>query len=223
MLKLIVFDWDGTLADSVSKIVACKKFLAFKYGLQPPSEEIVKSVLGTKFEDAMVKCFPTASSDLLKSLGEEFHSLMQEEQYQATLFPMAKEVLNALKQRGFKLAIATSKDKSEMAKAIQYCGLEKMFDIICCGKEYGEKPNSSMLVHIMKTLKIREDECIMIGDTVTDMEFAKAANVKAIGVTFGAHSHEKLKTYEPVVFLSDWKQLTGVIDKLCSTKASCRL
>ncbi len=223
MLKLIVFDWDGTLADSVSTIVACKKFLAFKYGFPPPSEEMVRSVLGTKFEDAITKCFPAANEETLKSLSAEFHLLMKEEQYQATLFPMAKEVLNALKQRGFKLAIATSKDKGEMAKAIQYCGLEKMFDIICCGKEYGEKPNSAMLIHIMNTLNVREDECIMIGDTVTDMEFAKAAKVKAIGVTFGAHSQEKLKSYEPVAFLSDWKQLTGVIDKLCSMKASCRL
>ena len=220
MLKLIVFDWDGTLADSVSKITACKKALAAKYELTPPSAETVKSVLGTPFESALEKCFPTASQELLKKIGEEFHALMQEDIYQATLFPFAKEMLVSLKNKGFSLAIATSKNKAEMKKAIEYNGLENMFDLICCGKEYGEKPHPAMLKHIMIECRVTENECIMIGDTTTDMAFAKNAAVKAIAVNFGAHYHEKLKIYKPVAFLDNWKQLTGVINNLCLAKTS---
>jgi phosphoglycolate phosphatase len=223
MIQLIVFDWDGTLADSVSKIAECKSVLAEKYNLAPPDKETIQNVLGTKFEGALAKCFPKASDAILKALGKEFHLLMQEKQYQAELFPQVKEILALLKHRGFKLAVATSKDKHEMAKALQYHGLENTFDMICCGKEYGEKPNPAMLTHIMTILHVRSDETIMIGDTTTDMEFAKNAGVKSIGVTFGAHTHERLKLYEPVAFLSDWTQFTGVLDKLCSMKTYCRL
>lgn len=223
MLKLVVFDWDGTLADSVSKITECKAYLAQKYGLVPPTEETVRDVLGTKFEEAMAKCFPTANKELLEKICREFHELMQLEHYQATLFPNAKETISVLKKRGFKVAIATSKNRNEMEKAIKHNGLEGVFDLVCCGKEHQEKPNAAMLQHIMSKFNFGEKECVMVGDTTTDIQFARNANVDVICVTFGAHTREKLKALSPSEFIENWTQFTGVLDKLCSMKTYCRL
>lgn len=216
MLKLIVFDWDGTLADSVGKIIECKIFLAKKYNLPVPTEETIKNVLGIKFEDAMLKCFPNASPNLLNKLGKEFHDLMQQENYQATLFPNVKEVLKLLKKRGIMLAlaIATSKDRHELNRAIEYNRLSDLFDVTCCGAEHQNKPAPTMLNYIMDEFNVKPNECVMIGDTTTDIQFAANAGIKTICVTFGAHSVEKLQSMTPLAFMDEWKQLPEIINKL---------
>lgn len=88
MIKLIVFDWDGTLVDSVSKIVACKTFLAKKFNLPIPSEKTIRKVLGMKFEEALSLCFPIAKSEILVEFAQAFHALMKEPAYQAPFFSL---------------------------------------------------------------------------------------------------------------------------------------
>jgi len=217
MLKVIVFDWDGTLADSVAKIIQCKHFLACKYHLPLPSDKLIKSVLGMKFEDALAKCFPSLSAEKLALLGQEYHELMRQDHYQAKIFPGISSLLGILKKRGIKLAIATSKDKHEMDKAIEYNNLAGMFDIICCGKEYEEKPHPAMLHYIMQEFESQPSECLMIGDTLTDIAFATNAKVKILCVTFGAHSKNILQKNNPFGFIEQWPELIKVIDGLCPT------
>lgn len=219
MPQLIVFDWDGTLADSVSKIVECKHFLASKYDLPQPSEAQIRNVLGTPFQEAMAECFPSSSRIQLKNMGEEFHELMQKDQYQAELFPNAKNVLRELKQQTKKLAVATFKNRKELDKAIIQNGLSELFDLTCCGGEYKEKPDPAMLNHMMATFNIPPDKCLMIGDTVADLLFAQNAGVKAIGVTFGAHPIAKLQSMNPYVLIDDLSQLPQIIDKLATDRS----
>lgn len=216
MLKLIAFDWDCTLADSLNKIIACKQFLARKYNLPLPSEEVIRNVLGTKFEDALVKCFPNATQAILEQVGTEFHILMQQDSYQATLFPGVKEILVALKERRIKLTVATAKNRKELDKAILYNSLSGMFDLTCCSSEHQSKPDPAMLNYIMQKFNVQRDECLMIGDTTTDILFSANAAVKAIGVTFGAHSREKLQSENPFALIEQWSQLLGVIEKCYS-------
>ena len=222
-MKLIVFDWDGTLADSVSKIFECKQFLAKKHNLPIPSEQTVKHALGKKFEDAMSLCFPSLERHMLEKLGNEFHELMQTEIYQAALFPDVRQVLDQLKVVGFKLAIATSKHTKELETAISYHHLEGLFDIICCGIDYKNKPDPAMLCHIMDYTGIALDEAVMIGDTTTDICFAKNAGVAVVAVTYGAHAKEELQLASPDYLLDDLGQLPTLVETLCcSTKISCR-
>jgi phosphoglycolate phosphatase len=214
MLKLIVFDWDGTLADSVNKIIACKEFLARKYNLPVPSEKTIRNVLGIKFELAMATCFPTAPPDLLFKLGKEFNILMQEKAYQANLFPYAKEILHLLKEQKYKIAIATSKAKVELTTALAHNGLEDFFDAVCCSEEYDGKPVPTMLNHLMKVFKVQPEECLMLGDTSIDIMFAQNAGIKTVCVTFGAHSVEKLKAMNPLALIEDWRELPATLEKI---------
>lgn len=216
MIKFVIFDWDGTLADSIGQIIACKVSLAKKYNLTLPSEEIIKNVLGMKFETALETCFPNVSSDDLSKIRKEFDGLMQTDNSQASLFPEANTVLNILKKRGTRLAIATSKSRKWLDKAIKYNNLVGEFDITCCGEEYEEKPNPAMLEHIIMKFNLAPQECLMVGDTTTDILFANNAGIRAIGVTFGAHSMEKLKSLAPLALINEWGQLPEVIEKLCS-------
>lgn len=211
MIKLLIFDWDGTIVDSVEKILTCKKFLARKYGLPEPSEEIVRSVLGTKFEDALAKCFPTASKNTLDQLGKDFHLLMQMNEYQARLFPNAKDVLMQLKQAGIKLAVATSKNREELNKSLEYNSLTEIFIITCCGKEHQEKPHPAMIDYILENTQTSRQDCLVVGDTTTDIIFSHNASVEIICVTFGAHSKYTLQAEKPKAFISSWLKLPGIV------------
>jgi phosphoglycolate phosphatase len=212
--KLIVFDWDGTLADSVSKIIECKNFLAKKYALPVPKVETIKNVLGSNFEDALQKCFPTADLKTLKLLAEDFHILIQQDEYQAELFPQTKATLKKLKNKGFNLAIATSKAKKEFDKSIKHTHLHDFFNIVCCGDEYPGKPDPTMLYHIMEKCGVKSDQCVMVGDSIFDMQFAANANVKSIAVAFGACSAKRLESEKPLAIVDNWDQLLDAIDKL---------
>jgi len=215
VLKLIVFDWDGTLADSVSKIIKCKHDLAQSYNLAPPDQDLVRSVLGIKFEDAMKRCFPNVKNEMLRQLMKEFHELMQQEAYQSDLFPGARDMLLSMKARGLTLAVATSKARVELDKALAYNRLDDVFAITCCGHEYQEKPHPAMLNYMMQTLNVRPDECLFVGDTVTDLVFAHNSDVTAVGVTFGAQGREKLSHEDTLALIDDWKELNEIMDLLC--------
>lgn len=216
MIKLIVFDWDGTLADSVEKIIACKQFLARKYYLPEPDKDTVKAVLGMQFEKAMSICFPTAPRIMLKRLSSEFHQLMQKEQYQAELFPGVREVLKKLKaeKSAVTLAVATSKNRQELDQSIAFNHLEDMFDLTCCGAEYKDKPDPAMLYHVMQKFDVKPEACVMVGDTTIDIEFAKNAGVKAIAVAFGAHTPERLSAEDPNLLIYRIEELPRVVDQL---------
>jgi phosphoglycolate phosphatase len=214
MPRLIVFDWDGTLADSVNKIIDCKHFLARKYDLPPPAPSVIRGVLGTRFRDAMKNCFPSASESLLETLCAEFHPIMQQPEYQADLFPGAAALLDLLKAQGLKLAVATSKNRHELNSALVHTGLTDALDITCCGAEHKEKPDPAMLHHIMRTFQVPPDDCVMVGDTVADVAFADNAGVRTVCVTFGAQPAEKLRSLNPIALIDSLSELPKVIDAL---------
>jgi phosphoglycolate phosphatase len=213
-LRLLIFDWDGTLADSVSTIVHCKQYLAKKYNLPVPTVNLVKEVLGTQFSAALAKCFPTANNKLLAQIGEEFQTLMQKDENQSNLFTNATTVLNFLKQQNIKITIATSKSRCELEKALAHTKLTDFFDHTCCGEEYSAKPDPAMLAYLMNRYNFRPDECLMVGDTTTDIQFAANANVPTVCVTFGAHSKANLDSKAPLALIDEWMQLLDVINKL---------
>jgi phosphoglycolate phosphatase len=212
--KLIVFDWDGTLADSVRQIVACKAEVARKHNLTPPTEEVVRGVLGIEFMKALSICFPNANADILAKVALDYHVLMQESRYQATLFEGARETLNLLKKKNIILTIATAKARVELDYALHFLDLEGFFDFTCCSEEFKPKPNPAMLNAIMAYTGISVVNIIMLGDTTTDMMFARNAKISSIAVTFGAHSKIQLSALEPLAFIDHWNQLPGVLN-LC--------
>lgn len=209
--KLLIFDWDGTIVDSIPKITECKKLLAERYQLPSPSHALVRSVIGQDFRPALRICFPSASEQTLDHLGQDFHQLMQTPDFQASPFEGSINVLNQLKGKDLQLSIATSKAKCEMNSALQHTGLEHTFDGIYCSETYQSKPNPAMLIAMMDQFSLEPKDCLMIGDTTIDMELAHNADIEAIAVTFGAHNHDTLNQYKPVVIIDHWPELPNVL------------
>lgn len=211
MTKLVVFDWDGTLADSIENIIQCKQFLAKKYGFPSPSAEKIKKVLGIEFTQAMKTCFPDSDDLVFTQVCKDYHSLMTTPKYQSNLYKNVDKTLLKLKNSGCILAVASSKEKKGLLDDIIRHKLNNMFNLVCSGNEHQGKPSPDMLIEIMSYCSVGKKNTIMVGDTLTDVEFAKNASIASVAVTYGAQSRKTLENAMPTFIINDISELTTIL------------
>lgn len=203
---LIVFDWDGTIIDSHSAIVACMQEASRDLGLAIPEPERAAHVIGLSLHEILRVVAP----DLPAARYPEYiaayrrHFLAREEGMQ--LFPGMRELLARLSRKHV-LGIATGKSRQGLDRALAALGLRELFAASRCADETNPKPHPAMLLEIMEELEVQADAVLMIGDTSHDMEMARAAGVDAVAVAYGAHPEEGLRACRPLGCFSDVAQL----------------
>ncbi len=202
---LFVFDWDGTLVDSMPQLIRCKKQIAKEYKLPIPSDDLIKSVIGIEFKAAMQKCFPGLSDNKFANICLRFHELMKMDTYQSALYPHAIDVLKVLKSKHKKIAIATAKHSSEMDVALHHVGLTDYFDMVCSADKYAPKPLAAMLEVLVNQLNSGEkDTAVMIGDSITDIKFARNAKVDIVSMLFEPRKHGNVIAHKPEYVFYSW-------------------
>ena len=207
MKRLIVFDWDGTIVDSVPDIISCKQSLALKHGLPIPNEKTIRQVIGKPFKEAMAICFPLANKESQKLLEDDYHYLMKKFFSHSPLFVNVTSTLVYLKSKGFILAVATSKYREEFDVGIKYHNLQDIFDVVACGDEHKGKPEPAMLKFIIKHANVLIGDALFIGDTTTDILFARNAGIDVIAVTYGAHNKTDLELANPDGFVDNFSEI----------------
>jgi len=123
------------------------------------------------------------------------------------LFNGAKTVLDSLIESGFLLAIATGKSLSGTNKLIEDHNFQGYFSSIQTPNNNPSKPNPEMIFQAINMTGIDRENTIMIGDTVMDMNMARNANVRAIGVAWGYHSSKDLMAAGAEIVVNDFDQL----------------
>ena len=205
---MIIFDWDGTLCDSVAQIVRSVQGVAREMGLPVPSEAEVANIIGLSLHRAMEVLFPEVPPVELEQLisGYSSHYVANEEAPPA-MFPGALETLNELRGRGFELAVATGKSRRGLDRVLRVMGMEDMFDATRCADETTSKPDPLMLNELLLERSISPERAVMIGDTEYDLEMAVNAGISSVGVSFGVHSIERLAVHKPVAIVDSLPQL----------------
>ncbi len=196
--ELLVFDWDGTLMDSESRIVNCMRSAITDLGLALPTDSSISNIIGLGLKEAICMLFPAADEALVKEVkGRYRHHFLFENRTPMPLFSGAKEVLHALKAEGYLLAVATGKGRPGLDKALNNTGLDKVFHTTRCADEAFSKPHPDMLLQILDELGVEAADALMIGDTEYDMQMANSAGTAALAVSYGVHSTERLLQHEP--------------------------
>lgn len=205
--ELLIFDWDGTLMDSAGAIVGALQSACADVGLPVPSEEQARYIIGLGLSDAMGHILPDVDPAHYPRIVERyrFHYLMKDAD--TTLFPGAAELVSALKEDGFLLAVATGKGRRGLDRVLESTGLKGTFDASRCADEGHTKPDPAMLGALLDELAVSASRALMIGDTTHDMEMARAAGVARLAVAYGAHPRDALLRYEPVACVDDLQQL----------------
>jgi len=193
MYQLIIFDWDGTLMDSAQKIANCIKAAARDVGVDEPSDQNAKSIIGLGLNEAMVRLFPSASAVQVSQIVEAYkYHFVTGDVTEQHLFEGVEQGLKTLQDAGAVLAVATGKSRAGLNRIFAETGLKSHFITTKCADETRSKPHPQMLLEILDYTAIDANKAIMIGDTTFDMDMAQHAKMAGLGAGYGVHSKAML-------------------------------
>lgn len=195
---LIIWDWDGTVADSTGMITAALVNAAEEVGLPKLDPQAARNIIGLGLKESIFALFGDIPIEKAQDLAKRYTANYYSAESEIPLFTGAKETIIELNRRGFKLAVATGKGRRGLNLALQHCGLSNYFHTTRTVDECFSKPHPQMLDEIMDELVITPERTLMIGDTTYDLQMAQNAGVSSVGVTFGAQASEKLLSYNPI-------------------------
>ncbi len=204
---LIVFDWDGTLCDSTAVIKRALQRAAADCGYPVPSDEQASYIIGMALKPAMRYAIPMLRDEDVAKLIERYRAHFLEGEDEIVLFDGVKEMLHDLRARGHTLAVATGKARRGLDRALDSLELREFFAITRCADEGFSKPHPGMLQAIFELTGHEPFESVMIGDTTHDLQLASNAGCTGIGVLYGAHAPDLLRTERSLALLDSVVQL----------------
>jgi phosphoglycolate phosphatase len=211
-VRLVVFDWDGTLMDSEYAIVQSMQRGIADLGLAPRTDDQVRNIIGLGLREAVSALYPAGEADLPERLAEAYRThWFQFSQDQHDLFPGVLDLLEWLNAHGYFIAIATGKSRRGLNRVLADTGLEPLIHASRCADETRSKPHPQMLEEILDLLGLSPKQAVMVGDTEYDMELARNAGVLPIAVCYGTHEPERLHRHAPLACL---ESLHGVRELL---------
>lgn len=210
---LIVFDWDGTVMDSTAIIAGSIQTACRDLGLPVPSDETARHVIGLGLEQALSYAVPDLTNEMRPELVARYRYHFLAQDGAIPLFDDARETIVELHRKGYMLAVATGKNRNGLNRALQSSGMAAYFHALRTADQTFSKPHPAMLLEIMEELDVAAERTLMIGDTTHDLQMARNAGVKAIGMTHGAHPEDQLLELEPLALLDDFKALRAWLEE----------
>ena len=196
MNRLAIFDCDGTLVDSQANICLAMEECFVRAGLEAPPREQTRRVVGLSLVEAMQAMLPKAKADLHRALAEDYKTAFQRLRgrglVEEPLYEGVAELLDALEEEGWLLAVATGKSDRGLSLCLDRHGLSRRFVSLQTADRHPSKPHPSMVEQALAEAGAAPELSMMIGDTSYDMAMAKAAGVRAVGVAWGYHEEEEL-------------------------------
>ncbi len=216
-IELVIFDWDGTLFDSVGQIVASLQYAAQQFE-QPLTDDAAKSIIGLGLPEVMQILFPQVpdlQQDILQCYADHYVANSKGDAW----FSGVAELLADLKQQGIKLAVATGKSRKGLDRVLSQTNSHQIFDITRAASETKSKPDPLMLQEILAELGVAVECAIMVGDTSYDLEMAENLNMPRIGVSYGVHSIETLQQYQPLMIAHNVQDLHAYLQTILERAA----
>jgi phosphoglycolate phosphatase len=209
---LIVFDWDGTLINTIDWIVECLQQAGMQNNCPIPATQDTKDVIGLCIDNAVSTLYPDANAETQKKIVTNYsQAYLSKNLSQDDFFPGVYDMLVHLKNSGYQLAVATGKTRAGLDQALSATGTNFLFDITRCADETLSKPDPTMLNEIMRHTQVAPGRTLMVGDSVYDLQMALNAKVSSIGVACGANSEKSLRPYEPLLCLQQPTELLNFI------------
>ena len=204
MTKLAVFDCDGTLVDGQADICDTMELAFTRAKITPPSRHNVRRIVGLSLPVAIRQLSPALGEEQVRHVVEFYKSSYfarrQEGLLHEPLYDGIAELLHSLHDAGWSLAVATGKSDRGLNSVLAAHGLTGLFVSLQTADRHPSKPDPAMLEAALFEAGALPGETVMIGDTSFDMQMARAANVRAVGVAWGYHEeHELLATGADVV------------------------
>lgn len=207
--QLLIFDWDGTLVDSIGRIVDSMRLAAQFCGLPWRDDAAIKGIIGLGLPEAIRALYPDIDELQLiqRFRGSYSDHYLQFESEPSRLFEGVEESLQAFRAAGYHLAVATGKSRHGLDRVLAGRGWQDYFDITRCADETASKPHPLMLQEILAHFRLAPRQALMVGDSIFDLQMARNAGVDSVAVGFGAQTLDSLRVHEPRLAISEFSEL----------------
>lgn len=219
-LKLVIFDVDGTLVDSQAHIVAAMAAAFEGARMAAPGRDATLSIVGLSLPVAIARLVPdldaTTQARIVEGYRDAFARLRLENGAALSpLYPGAGAVLEALTgQADVLLGIATGKSRRGMAHLMEVHGLGRFFQTVQVADDHPSKPHPSMIAACLKETGVDTEHAVILGDTVFDMEMARNAGIRALGVDWGYHPREHLLAAGAAEVLGGFDEVGAALQRI---------
>lgn len=190
--RLLIFDWDGTLADSTAQIVRGTQAAFAHFGWAVPPREAVLHVIGLSLSNSLYHLKPDATEDDVAKLRSLSKLYLHHPDNTTILFDDAARLLPRLAEH-YTLAVATGKGRAGLEKSLDDTGTRPLFAATRTVDECASKPAPDMVLSLCSQLGIAPDEAVVLGDTTHDIWMGHNAGTDAVAVLTGAHSEGVLR------------------------------
>ena len=209
MLKVIIFDFDGTLADTIDILLNITNRLSAEFGFKSATKEELAQLSGLtpwqilRYSGISIFKFPLLIRKLKAELRCEIPNIQ--------LFSGIKEVLLELKKLGFQLGIITSNSRENVLASLEKNGLQGTFTFIYSGSTFGKH---KVINRWLKREHINAEEVVYVGDEIRDIDAAKKTGIKVIAVSWGFNSHSALAAQNPDFLIEHPQELIDIVSNL---------
>ena len=195
-IRLAVFDCDGTLVDGQADICAAMELAFAAAGLSAPDRHEVRRIVGLSLPQAIAMLAPGADrarqSAAADAYRQAFRAARSEGRLAEPLFPGIAAMLGRLVASGWTMGVATGKSDRGLIHCLAEHNITDHFVTLQTADRHPSKPHPAMLLAALEEAGAEPEQSVMIGDTVFDIEMARAAGVRAIGVSWGYHAPREL-------------------------------
>ena len=208
-IKAVLLDLDGTLLDTVGDIAAAANMMRASLGFAPLDPGLIKTFVGKGIANLVAKTLkdtvgevgPTALKVAVANFERHYQKCFSET---SIAFPGVVEGLNALRDKGFRLACVTNKAEKFTRPLLEKTGLSSYFELTLSGDSLPEKkPHPLPLQHAATFFECTTAELLVIGDSVNEAEAARAAGCPVFIVRYGYNEGQELRGLDCDVFIDD--------------------
>ncbi len=194
---LAIFDCDGTMVDSQAAICDAMEAAFASHDLPPPDRNSVRRVVGLSLSHAIRQLLPEESDETVTGMAEAYKLAFQQARaagrVHEPLYPGLAGLLDRLDARQWLLGVATGKSDRGLKHCLETHGLARRFVTLQTADRHPSKPHPAMVYLAMEEAGATPDNTAMIGDTGYDMQMARNAGCRAIGVDWGYHDADDLR------------------------------
>lgn len=211
--KCIIFDFDGTLADTASGIVATFQETFRRLGMTVPSEAAIRATIGLTLRDGFNAAMTGLTDEQAELAVTTYRSIFNEIAIPCTtIFPGVLEALGRLRAEGCMLAVATSRSHRSLETLSTKIGIRDYFEGFFGAEDVeNHKPAPDLVNLILDRYGLSPDEALVVGDAHYDMLMGKGAGCKVCGVTWGNQTREQLQSVSPDHIIDDINELFSII------------